>query len=131
MASEAAEVLAGFWRAMAGNDFEAVARDWFRSDAVIDWPQSGERMGPDAWGRINRDYPAEGPWTFEIRRLVGGSGQAVSEVVVRSVSIRADVISFAEVSGGRIVTLREWWPERYPAPGARASEVQAMPERDR
>ena len=121
-----------FWRLMASNDFASVKRvlaDGF----VLEWPQSAERIrGAENFARMNAEYPAHGPWRFELRRLVaGGAGaaqangqiqQVVTHVGITDGTQRAEAISFFEVDAARglIVRIVEFWPEPYAAPSHRA-----------
>jgi len=115
-----------FWNLMAGNDFAAVGAV-LAPDFVLEWPQSGERIrGPENFARMNQDCQAHGPWRFTINRLVGGDGEAVSDVSVTDGVQHARALSFFTVADGRITRLVEFWPEPYPAPANRAHLVEQM-----
>ncbi len=119
-------VVAEFWRLMAGNDFDAVGAV-LAPHFVLEWPQSNERLrGPERFARMNREYPAHGPWRFELHRLVGGEGEAVSDVSITDGVQHARAISFFTVEAGRIVRLVEFWPEPYAAPENRRHLVEPI-----
>jgi ketosteroid isomerase-like protein len=115
-----------FWRRMATNDFDAVA-PLLAEAFVLEWPQSNERIrGAQNFARMNREYPAHGPWRFELRRLVAGGDEVVTQVAVTDGTQSAEAISFFQVRAGRIVRLVEFWPERYPAPANREHLVEPL-----
>lgn len=123
---EPIEVVREFWRLMAGNDFDAVGAV-LAPDFVLEWPQSRERIrGAAAFARMNREYPAHGPWSFEVHRIVGGDSEAVSDVSVGDGVRQARALSFFTVADGRITRLVEFWPEPYAAPDWRAGLAEAM-----
>jgi ketosteroid isomerase-like protein len=123
---EATGVVREFWRLMAGNDFDAVGAV-LAPDFVLEWPQSRERIrGAAAFARMNREYPAHGPWRFEVHRIVGGDSEAVSDVSVGDGVQQARALSFFTVAHGRITRLVEFWPEPYAAPHWRAGLAEVM-----
>lgn len=78
----AAGVVREFWRLMGTNDFHAVAAV-LADDFVLEWPQSNERIrGARNFALLNGEYPAHGPWTFTIGRVIGDACEAVSDVSV-------------------------------------------------
>ena len=125
-AASAVEVVHQFWRLMATNDFRRVA-DVLASDFVLEWPQSKERIrGAERFVRMNSEYPAHGPWRFEINRLVGGLSEAVSDVSVTDGVQAARAITFFNVAGGKISRIVEFWPDPFDAPANRAHLVERM-----
>jgi len=105
---------------MATNDFASVGQV-LADDFVLEWPQSNERIrGAAAFARMNSEYPANGPWRFDLRRLVSGANDVVTHVAVTDGVQSAEAISFFELAAGKIVRLVEYWPERYVAPAHRA-----------
>ena len=96
----AVEVVREFWRLMASNDFDSVAAV-LAAEYVLEWPQSNERIrGAERFARVNAEYPASGPWSFAVQRIVGGEAEAVSEVSVTDGVQSASCISFFSVSAG-------------------------------
>jgi ketosteroid isomerase-like protein len=125
---EATEVVQTFWRLMASNDFASVAAV-LAPTFVLDWPQTHERIrGAANFVRMNQEYPAHGPWHFQVHRIVGGGQQAVSDVSVTDGVQQARAISFFTVAQGKITHLREFWPEPYAAPTNRAHLVEIVPQ---
>jgi hypothetical protein len=51
---------------MATDDFRLIAAV-LDDDFVLEWPQTNERIrGAERFARMNREYPAHGPWRFTI-----------------------------------------------------------------
>lgn len=100
----AIEVVREFWRLMASNDFTAV-QAVLASSYVLDWPQTNERIrGADRFAQMNAEYPANGPWSFLINRIVGSDLEAVSDVSVTDGVQQARCISFFTVADGKITS---------------------------
>ena len=124
--SNAVEVVREFWRLMATNDFASVG-SVLAANYVLEWPQSNERIrGAERFAAMNTEYPANGPWTFTVHRVVGGEGQAVSEVSITDGVQKAKAISFFTVVDGKITHQVEYWPEPYPAPANRKHLVEPI-----
>jgi hypothetical protein len=101
------------WQAIEARDWSRV-RSLLHDDFTIEWPQSGERYGPDVFVRINREYP--GNWTLKVERVVDAGEWVVTEVAV-AIDGRTDrAVSFFEVEDARIKSIREFWPEPFPVP---------------
>jgi ketosteroid isomerase-like protein len=124
--SSAIEVVEEFWRLMATNNFDSVAAV-LADDFVWELPQSKERVrGAKNFAQVNREYPANGTWRFEVHRIVVGDNEAVSEVSVTDGVQFARAISFFTIKNEKINRLREFWPEPYAAPPGRAHLVEVM-----
>jgi hypothetical protein len=120
------DVAREFWRLMGTNDFESVAAV-LASDFVLEWPQSRERIrGAERFARMNREYPAHGPWRFTVHRVVGNDAEAVSDVAVTDGTQHGRAISFFTVAHGRITRIVEFWPEPFAAPADRAHLVERI-----
>ena len=100
-----------FWRLMATNDFHAV-KAVLAEAFVLEWPQSKERIrGGDNFARMNAEYQAHGPWSFQVNRLLAAGNEAVTQVSVSDGVQRAEPISFFTVEEGKITRLVEYWPD--------------------
>jgi ketosteroid isomerase-like protein len=111
--TESKRAIEQFWATMQTNDFQAAAQ-LLSDDFVLEWPQSGERIrGRDNFAAVNEHYPVSGRWTFTIRTIIAEGDQAVSDVQVSDQSIRARVITFSTVRGGKIVKQIEYWPDPF------------------
>ena len=108
-----ASVVREFWRLMATNDFHSV-KAVLADDFVLDWPQSGERIvGPENFAVVNAEYPTEGVWSFAIRRLVAQGPEVVTHVEVTDGKQSGEAISFFHLSGGKIQSIVEYWPDPF------------------
>lgn len=122
----ALEVVREFWRLMASKDFTSVATV-LDQGYVLEWPQTKERIrGPERFVKMNAEYPANGPWVFEINRIVGSESEAVSDVSVTDGVQHARCISFFTVANGKITKQVEFWPEPYAAPANREHLVEPI-----
>ncbi len=126
MTTDAVEIVREFWTRMQSNEFVSVA-GVLAPGFVLEWPQTRERIrGAERFVRMNVDYPAHGRWEFTIHRIVGGDGEAVSDVSITDGRLRARAISFFETGEGQVRRIVEYWPEPYEAPADRAHLVEAM-----
>jgi ketosteroid isomerase-like protein len=122
----AAATVREFWRLMATNDFAAVAAV-LAEDFVLEWPQTDERIrGAENFSRLNTEYPAHGPWSFTVNRLVGGADEAVSDVSVTDGVVQSTAISFFTLRGGKIAKIVEYWPEPSAAPYDRRHLTESL-----
>lgn len=111
---------------MSSNDFTSVAAV-LDPNYVLEWPQSNERIrGAAHFAQMNTEYPAIGPWRFEIHRIVGSETDAVSDVSVSDGVQSARCISFFTVILGKITKQVEFWPEPYTAPSSRKHLVEPI-----
>ena len=114
------ELSAGFWDAMATNDF-TYASTWLHPDFEYFMPQTGEYLtGRAAFAALNDAYPTEGTWAFSVRSIVGCGDEVVSEVEITDGTINARAITFHSIQDGLIRRQKEFWPDPYPAPDWRA-----------
>jgi hypothetical protein len=128
MRDEAISVVERFWELMNTNDWVAVGA-LLGDEYVLEWPQSGERIrGRANFIAVNAEYPAAGPWRFTVHRIVGGAGEAASDVSVTDGVQAARAVSFFSVRAGLIVRQVEFWPEPYEAPASRAHLVEPLEE---
>ncbi len=124
-----ADVVRAFWGLMASNRFDSVGQV-LADEFVLEWPLSNERIvGRVKFGRMNAEYPAHGPWRFDLHRLVEGpDGQVVTDTGVTDGVVSARAISFFTVDPDRrlIVRLVEFWPEPTPAAENRRHLTEPM-----
>jgi ketosteroid isomerase-like protein len=109
-----AEPVRRLWERLEARDWDAVAAQ-IHPDAVVDWPNTGERMrGRENYLAVQREYP-EG-WHIEVLRVVDGGDVVVSEIRVDQAGKRFFAVSLFELSGGQIVRAVEYWSDGEPAP---------------
>jgi ketosteroid isomerase-like protein len=117
-------VVEAYWATMNTNDWQAAGR-LLHDDFTLDWPQSGERIrGRENFAQVNAEYPAAGPWRFEVQRLVADAEGVASDVVVSAPEITSRVVSFFRMRDGRIWHITEYWPDPYEAAAWRAQWVE-------
>jgi len=111
---------------MATNDFASV-KQVLAETFVLEWPQTNELIrGPENFARMNSEYPAQGSWSFNIKRLVASASEVVTHVAVTDGTQAAEAISFFRVEGGRVIRLVEYWPESYAPPSNRAHLTEPL-----
>ena len=111
---------------MGTNDFSLVSQV-LSGEFVLEWPQSNERIrGAERFSRMNSEFPANGPWSFTIQRLVAASSEVVTQVAITDGTQSAVAISFFQVAEGRIQRLVEYWPESYAPPSNRAHLTEPL-----
>lgn len=98
----------------------------FHDDAIIDWPQSGERID----GATNRRglYASFGSLPrATLRRLVGDGDVWVAEADLDYGSDVYQAVFVNEFRGDRIARQTVYWSKPFPAPASRAQWVSAIP----
>lgn len=124
VSTAAQRVVRRFWKAMASNDFHAASL-CLTEDFRLQWPQSDEVIeGRENFAALNTAYPAQGLWTFDLRRIVGEGAQIVTEVGVSDGVVRATALTFHTVRGDLIAFQREFWPDPFEAPVWRSAWVR-------
>jgi hypothetical protein len=112
------------WDASDANDFEA-EHDIYRDDAVLDYPQSGERIR----GRRNIQQSRcvqPNKKRFTLRRIIGGGDLWVSEFVLTYDGIPSYVVSIMEFSDGRVAHETQYFSDPFDAAPSRAHLVERI-----
>ncbi len=118
------QTVEALWDAFDRFDFDA-AGDLLHDDFLCEWPQSGERIrGRANFVAVNKVYP--GQWRCTIQRILVCGDEVVTETQVSDGDTSNTAISFFTLAGGKIVHLREYWPDPYPAPDWRAQWVERL-----
>ena len=116
------DALRRHWAASDANDFEAEHRI-YRDDAVLEYPQSGERIR----GRHNiQASRAAQPNTkrFTVRRVLGGGDLWISELVLTYDGQPFYVVSIMEFEGGEVVRETQYFGEAFEPGPSRAQWVE-------
>lgn len=112
------------WAASDANDF-AAEHDIYGEDAVLEYPQSGERIR----GRRNiLSWRAAQPnrKRFTVRRIIGAGGLWVTEFVLTYDERPSYTVSIMEFRDGNVVRETQYFAEAF-APGpSRAQWVERM-----
>ena len=112
------------WAASDANDF-AAEHQIYREDAVLEYPQSGERIR----GRTNiQASRAAQPnlKRFSVRRIIGAGGLWVTEYVLTYDGRPSYTVSIMEFSEGKVARETQYFADPF-APGpSRAHLVELM-----
>ena len=112
------------WAASDANDF-ATEHQIYREDAVLEYPQSGERIR----GRhsIQQSRAAQPNMKrFTVRRMLGGGDLWISELVLTYDARPFYVVSIMEFAGAEVIRETQYFGEAF-APGpSRAQWVERM-----
>lgn len=120
------DIVENFWRTMATNDFDAASR-WLTEDFEYYMPQTGEYLtGRQNFAGLNRTYPAQGRWRFDVRSVVAEGARVVSDVAITDGTMQATAITFHILRDGLIWRQVEYWPDAYPAPAFRSEWVTVV-----
>jgi hypothetical protein len=112
------------WAASDASDFE-IEHDIYRDDAVLEYPQSGERIR----GRRNiQESRTVQPnrKRFTVRRMIGSGDLWVTEFVLSYDGIPSYVVSIMEFRDGLVARETQYFADGF-APGpSRAQLVERM-----
>jgi hypothetical protein len=107
------------WRASEAGDTEA-EHAVYATEAVLDYPQSGERFrGRAAIAAQRGGHPAERHFT--VRRIVGSGDLWVSEGVITYDGVPTHSVSVMEFADGLVVHETQYFADPFAAPASRAA----------
>jgi hypothetical protein len=112
------------WAASDASDFEA-EHDIYRVDAVLDYPQSGERIR----GRRNiQESRTVQPnkKRFALRRIVGSGDLWVSEFVLSYDGVPSYTVSIMQFRDGQVVHETQYFADRFDPSPSRSHLVERM-----
>ncbi|MEY9742396.1 hypothetical protein ABIF65_001770 [Bradyrhizobium japonicum] len=112
------------WAASDANDFEA-EHDIYREDAVLDYPQSGERIRGRRTIQESR-FVQPNKKRFTVRRIVGGGDLWVSEFVLTYDGGPSYVVSIMEFREGLVAQETQYFGERFDPAPSRAHLVEVV-----
>lgn len=112
------------WAASDANDF-AAEHEIYADDAVLEYPQSGERLRGRERIRASRAaQPSEK--RFTVRRILGHGDLWVSEVVIAYDARPTHVVSVMEFARGQVVRETQYFGEPFEPGPSRAQWVERM-----
>jgi SnoaL-like domain len=114
------------WNASDTNDFE-VEHDIYHDDAVLEYPQSGERIR----GRRNIQesrFVQPNKKRFAVRRMIGSGDLWVTEFVLTYDGIPSYAVSIMEFRGERVARETQYFSDRFDPAPSRAHLVERMDE---
>jgi hypothetical protein len=114
------------WAASDASDFQA-EHEIYREDAVLDYPQSGERIH----GRHNiQESRSVQPSKkrFKVRRIIGSGDLWVTEFVITYDGIPSYSVSIMEFSEGLVAHETQYFADRFDPGPSRAHLVERVGE---
>ncbi len=112
------------WAASDANDFQT-EHLIYHEDAVLDYPQSGERTR----GRSNIQNQRAGQPSekrFTVRRIIGGGDVWVTELILRYDGKPSYTVSIMEFRGDKVAHETQYFADPFVAPAFRAQWVERM-----
>jgi hypothetical protein len=101
----------------------------YADDAILDYPQSGERFRGRATIQAQRGgHPAERHFT--IRRIQGCGDLWVSECVISYDGAPTYSVSVMELTDGLVIHETQYFADPFPASPARSALAEPIPARD-
>ena len=114
------------WAASDAGDFE-VEHDIYREDAVLDYPQSGERIR----GRRNIQqsrFVQPNKKRFTVRRMIGSGDLWVTEFVLSYDGKPSYTVSIMEFRDGLVAHETQYFADPFAPAPSRANLVERMDE---
>ena len=122
---EVRAVLDHHWAASDANDLEAEHRI-YREDAVLDYPQSGERIrGRQGIQASRAAQPARK--RFTVRRIVGAGDLWVTEYVITYDGRPSYTVSIMEFVGDKVAHETQYFADPFEPGPSRAQWVERAP----
>lgn len=113
------------WDASDISDFDA-EHDIYHDDAVLDYPQSGERiLGRRNIQQSRTVQPNEK--RFTVRRIIGSGELWVSEFTLTYDGVPSYVVSIMQFRDGRVAHETQYFADRFEPSSSRAHLVELMP----
>ena len=112
------------WEASDANDF-ATEHQIYRDDAVLEYPQSGERIRGRANIQASRSAQPNLK-RFTVRRMLGGGDLWISELVMTYDGRPSYVVSIMEFDGGQVVHETQYFSDPFEPGPSRAQGVETM-----
>jgi ketosteroid isomerase-like protein len=112
------------WAASDANDFEA-EHSIYREDAVLEYPQSGERIRGRRNIQITRaKQPSKK--RFAVRRVIGSGDLWVTEYILTYDGKPSYTVSIMEFSGDKVARETQYFADPFEASAWRAQWVERM-----
>ena len=113
------------WRASEAGEL-AAEHALYAEDAILDYPQSGERFRGRATIAAQRGaHPADRHFT--VLRISGGGDLWVSECVITYDGAPTYSVSIMEFTEGRVAHETQYFAVPFPAPQSRAGFAERIP----
>ena len=118
------EALERHWDASDAGDFK-VEHEIYREDAVLDYPQSGERIR----GRHNIQesrFVQPNKKRFTVRRIIGSGELWITEFTLTYDGMPSYAVSIMEFRDGLVASETQYFADRFDAAPSRAHLVERM-----
>jgi hypothetical protein len=112
------------WAASDANDFET-EHDIYRDDAVLEYPQSGERIRGRRHIQLSRANQPNKK-RFTVRRIVGSGDLWVTEFILTYDDKPSYTVSIMEFSGGKVARETQYFADPFTPGASRAQWVERM-----
>jgi hypothetical protein len=112
------------WAASDANDFEA-EHQIYREDAVLEYPQSGERIR----GRRNIQasrFAQPNQKRFAVRRIIGFADLWITEFTLTYDGRPSYVVSIIELEDGKVIRETQYFSDAFEPSPSRAQWVERM-----
>jgi hypothetical protein len=112
------------WSASDANDFET-EHSIYHENAVLEYPQSGERIRGRGNIKITRDkQPSEK--RFTVRRIVGGGNLWITEYILSYDGKPSFTVSIMEFDGNKVARETQYFGDPFDAAAWRAQWVERI-----
>jgi ketosteroid isomerase-like protein len=116
--------LEAHWAASDANDFDT-EHQIYRSDAVLEYPQSGERIRGRANIQASREAQPNAK-RFTVRRILSSGDLWISELVLTYDGQPFYVVSIMEFEGGEVVRETQYFGDPFGPGPSRAQWVERI-----
>src|SRR5579862_9217888 len=121
---EIRETLDRHWTASDANDFET-EHEIYLEDAVLEYPQSGERIRGRRNIQIARtNQPSQK--RFAVRRVIGSGDLWITEYILTYDGKPSYTVSIMEFRGDKVARETQYFADPFVAPAFRAQWVERM-----
>ena len=112
------------WAASDANDFETEHRI-YHEDAVLEYPQSGERIRGRRNIQITRSIQPNRK-RFTVQRIIGGGNLWITEFILSYDGKPSYTVSIMEFRGDQVARETQYFADPFEASRARAPYVERM-----
>jgi hypothetical protein len=116
------------WDASDTGDFK-VEHEIYREDAVLDYPQSGERIRSRQNIQESR-YVQPSKKRFEVQRIIGGGDLWVTEFILRYDGAPSYSVSIMEFRDGLVAHETQYFADRFEPGPSRAHLVERLTSKE-
>jgi len=112
------------WAASDANDF-ALEHQIYREDAVLEYPQSGERI----IGRHNIQasrVAQPNQKRFSVRRILGAGGLWITEFILSYDGRPSHAVSIMELEDGKVIRETQYFSDAFDPAPSRAQWVEKI-----